>query len=287
MVIFIKNVRPIITSEEEKALVHDYISGMPIKQILTKYNFKTAKSITDKVKKYYPDTYKDIFQSVKDKHKSYSIDLSVIDSEFDAYFIGLLMTDGYVLTNGYGFGLDLTDEDCIKFISDITNKPYHTYRRDAQDHKDRYRVIYNDIKTVKDLERYGIVRNKSLTIQPPILYPSEEKYIPYLLRGAIDGNGCLTYTSYNKPWLILYSASKDLAVWYADTLENKIYMRNVVIRLNETNGHAPMWRVELTNTEDFYKLKAVIYDKPFGMNRKYALLREMLRDYYGDNSIAS
>lgn len=54
-----------------------------------------------------------------------------------------MLTDGYI-TDDNKFGIDLTDEDCIKFISDITQKEYKTYNAGTLGHKLRYRIIFSN-----------------------------------------------------------------------------------------------------------------------------------------------
>ena len=51
-----------LSNIEEQQLVLEYIAGTPVNELMNKYGFKTKKSITDKVKKYYPDTYQDIIK---------------------------------------------------------------------------------------------------------------------------------------------------------------------------------------------------------------------------------
>ena len=106
-----------LSDEQEKQLVQDYMSGVSVKDLMKKYNFATKKSITDKVKKYYGENYKKIIQIAKENRKSYSYAFNGIKTEFDAYFLGLLLTDGYITTRKSDVGLDLTDKDCIDFIS--------------------------------------------------------------------------------------------------------------------------------------------------------------------------
>ena len=93
---------------------------------MTKYGFASKKSITDEVKKYYPNEYKSIIEKAKANRKIYSYEMQKIDSEFDAYFLGLLLTDGYIVREREA-GIDLVDEDCIKFLSTTIGKDYHTY----------------------------------------------------------------------------------------------------------------------------------------------------------------
>lgn len=84
---------------------------------MIKYNFATKKSIIDKVKKYYGEDYQEIVKKAKENRKGYSYSFDKIHNQFDAYFLGLLLTDGYITTRGYDVGIDLVDEDCIQFLS--------------------------------------------------------------------------------------------------------------------------------------------------------------------------
>ena len=101
-----------LSDEQELQLVQDYLNGASVKSLMEKYGFATKKSITDKVKKHYPDTYKQLIEQAKNSRKGYKYSLEEIKSQFDAYYIGLLLTDGYI-TRETDIGIDLTDEDCI------------------------------------------------------------------------------------------------------------------------------------------------------------------------------
>lgn len=115
-----------LSNEQEKILVEEYKPGVAVQTLMNKYGYKTKKSITDKVKKYYPETYQQIFEEAHKARKGYDYILETIQSDFDAYFLGLLLTDGYISDNRQ-VGLDLTDEDCISFLSKGIGKQYTTY----------------------------------------------------------------------------------------------------------------------------------------------------------------
>lgn len=61
-----------LSNEQELQLVKEYISGVPVKNLMTKYGFATKKSITDKVKKYYGDNYKELVKEAKNNRKGYN-----------------------------------------------------------------------------------------------------------------------------------------------------------------------------------------------------------------------
>ena len=66
--------------KEEKQMVQEYISGVPVQTLMVKYGYKTKKSITDKVKKY---ASVDAIQIARDNRKTYKI-------EFDGVCLRLL-----------------------------------------------------------------------------------------------------------------------------------------------------------------------------------------------------
>ncbi len=67
--------------------------------------------------------------------------LGMLTSPFDAYLVGLLLTDGYVLSDRDGVALDMTDEDVIKFLADTIGTTYKAYSDGI--HKTKYRVTIN------------------------------------------------------------------------------------------------------------------------------------------------
>ena len=272
-----RNGMKFLSDTEEKNMLAEYISGQPVKALCKKYGYASKKSIIDKLKKHYPANYLELMNTAQKNRKGYSYRIPFIRNEFDAYFVGLLMTDGYITKNKeqYRVGLDLTDEDCIKFISETIGVNYKKYDGEEKDLKPRFRIVIYEKELIEDLKRFGVVQNKSLTLSPPLLKPEEEKYIPYILRGIIDGNGCVTPTSYGAPFFCIYTMSTEFAEWLVYILENKMYMKDIRKRLAENR----IWRIETANRENIIKLLALTYNKPFGMSRKYKELSSTFRDY--------
>lgn len=281
-----------LSKEEELELVEDYRKGASVSSLMEKYNFKTKKSITDKVKKYYPDIYKEIIEEARYNRKGYKYTLDKISNEFDAYYIGLMLTDGYI-DNNQTIGIDLVDEDCIAFLSKVIGKSYSTYEASKkpqnyngqiiQSKQKRHRLVLKDKKLIENLERFGVVPRKTHTIQGPKLLPEEEKFIPYIIRGIIDGDGCVTPASYGGAQFSILTASYDFALWIKETLENKMYMKD--IHIHEKYGEEKIYEITSTLQSNIIKLIALSYDKPFGMSRKYDKIRKTFRDYNGNSLV--
>lgn len=242
--------------------------------LMSKYGFKTKKSISDKVKKYYPDTYAEKIKIARDNRKGYSIDMKTINCDFNAYFLGLLLTDGYI-QNETKFGIQLIDRDCIEFISKITGKSYSEYESVKYKNNKTYRIVFSDKEQVQNLKRFGIVCNKSLTLQPPQLEYEEYQYLPYIVRGIIDGDGCIYVTTKGSCAFYICTMSYDFAFWIKEILEHRLYMKDISIKQQANK----IWIVSTSLQSNMFKLIALVYDKPYGMMRKYNKLRETFRDY--------
>lgn len=265
-----------LSKEQELQLVEEYKNGTPVIELMNKYGFKTKKSITDKVKKYYPDEYEMIVTSARDNRRGYTYSLEKITSPFDAYLIGLLLTDGYVLSDRDGLGLDLTDEDCIQFVAQTIGTKYKAYSDNV--HKTKYRVLITIPGITEQVKRFGIIKNKSLTIPAPQLFKEEEQYIPYIIRGIIDGDGSVAKTSYGGAQFYIVTMSKDFANWIYEVLTNRFFMEDIHINQTEQD----IYRIDTANQYNILKLIAIVYNKPFGMSRKYKSLRTTFRDYNHD-----
>ncbi len=257
--------------ETERQIAKEYLSGVDVKILMAKYGYKTRKSITDKVKKFYPDFDFVAFNKEKVLNgKNYKLDFTIIDSPFTAYFLGLMVTDGYISSETQ-FGIDLVDEDCIAFISKSTGKTYSTYPRQTDKHQPRHRIIFSDRDNVKQLKRYNIVRRKTHIIKGFNFLLKEYQYIPYFIRGVIDGDGYIGKTNYGKLYFSISSSSKEWLEWIIVILRNHMFMYELEGMYKDTNK---VYSITTALKRNIDILKLLSYDRPFGMMRKYNKLYE-------------
>jgi hypothetical protein len=202
--------------------------------------------------------------------------LSELTSPFDAYLVGLLLTDGYVLSDRDGLGLDMTDEDVIAFVANTIGTKYTSY--DVENKKTHYRVLITIPGISAEATRFGIIPRKSNIVPEPQLTEKERKFLPYIIRGIIDGDGSVAKTSYGGSQFFIVTKSETFANWIKRVLENNFFMDDISIRVNNEG----MYRIETANQYNILKLIALVYNKPFGMNRKYSNLRKTFRDYNND-----
>lgn len=270
------------TNEEEKNIAKEYINGASSGSLCKKYGFKTQKSILDKVKKYYGNDYVRTATESMNIAKNYpEFHMDIIDSKFKAYFLGIVASDGCIHEDNYCENHDyveisMTDKDVIEYISSSLGREMHAYARPEGCTKNRktiYRVNIYDQALVNELENnYNITPRKSKTLKGFKWRRPEYKYIPYFVRGYIDGNGWIRKDG--KEFYIC-SGSKDFILWMKDILESFLYMDdlNYFSVYNEGYGE-DLFHIRTALNKNINILKDVIYDMPFGMSRKYNLLHD-------------
>lgn len=223
-----------ITRKEEREMVELYKEGYTGKEIAKMFGYKTKKSVYDKLEKF--NLERRDWNSIQTENKKYSkFSMKTIDNKFKGYFLGFILTDGYVnIERGY-VGIDLCDIDAIKYISENTGADYKAIKYKGKEHyQTKYRIILYGRELIKDMERLGVVERKTFIAKGPVLYKEEEQYIPYIIRGMLDGDGWIRKDGKE---FFISSASKELIYWCLESL-NKLGFENLNVRFikNDWNG---------------------------------------------------
>lgn len=257
--------------------------GRSTGEIAKFYGYKTHKSIADKLKAGGVEirTGQNLYTTMK----KYSDDIfEKIDSEWKAYFLGLLLTDGWI-TGDKTIGFSSTDKDVVEYLSELTGKNIQFVDKSGKqigplglevNGKPEYRLVFSSKKMVEDLKRLSVVNNKTHILQGPNLFYDEFQYLPQILRGIIDGDGTLGFPS-NKPGSIYFriiSASEDFIDWCNYSLRI-LGMRNIKKR----EIYDGFWEINSAQPYNIEILMHSIYRDDFGMSRKRNKLIEnyMLR----------
>ena len=257
--------------------------GRSTGEIAKFYGYKTHKSIADKLKAGGVEirTGQNLYTTMK----KYSDDIfEKIDSEWKAYFLGLLLTDGWI-TGDKTIGFSSTDKDVVEYLSELTGKNIQFVDKSGKqisplglevNRKPEYRLVFSSKKMVEDLKRLSVVNNKTHILQGPNLFYDEFQYLPQILRGIIDGDGTLGFPS-NKPGSIYFritSASEDFIDWCNYSLRI-LGMRNIKKR----EIYDGFWEINSAQPYNIEILMHSIYRDDFGMSRKRNKLIEnyMLR----------
>lgn len=260
-----------LTIEQEYEIKEKYEQGQSVKELAESYGFKQKKSIYDIIARRGGKT-RTFQETLEAKNPKRKMSFKKIDSPFKAYFIGLMLTDGWV-TNRNAIGLSMTDEDVIEFVCKNFGKKPAEIKKPGN-RKLQYRFMMCSERIVEELRRFGIVERKSLTLQPPRLKRSEVEYIPYLIRGIIDGDGWIRKDG--KEFFIC-SMSKDFLIWCKDVFEKHYKF----VPMNLFKGSNGVWCLRTSDDRNMMLLYVHIYYSQFGMKRKRERLLRRFRDHNG------
>ena len=256
--------KKMISKSDELEIVKLYKEGLSSIKLAKMFGYKGKKSILEILEKHKVERRKSSYNQEENKtYKNFS--LNVIDSKEKAYFIGLMITDGYVNAERNYIGLDLTDFDVMLFISKFINVKLVPIKPKNKKHKVKYRITLYGKELVRESERFGVVPRKTFITKGCNLNPDEEVYLPYILRGMIDGDG---WVREDGKEFYISSASEQLIIWIKEFMINKLGFVDIDYTFipNEYKG---IYWIRTAIQENIAILKEKIYDIPFGMNRKY------------------
>lgn len=245
-----------------------YERGYTGKQIATMFGYATAKSVYDKL-----DQAGFSRRSSAEKHdirRKYNPDfMGQIDVEWKGYFLGLMLTDGWVLDD-QSVGLQLVDKEVLEMLSGFIGQPFKTIPARQKQHQTAYRIYMKSEKLASDLRRFGIVPRKTYGMPRAELHISELKYLTYIIRGVIDGDGTFGFPSNSptNPYCRIVEKVPDLLIQVQEWCEI-LGMRN--IKLDQRNNQ---YHLYIGGAQNMNIIKASIYTHPFGMTRKRKLLLE-------------
>ncbi len=256
----------------EQDVIKDYESGMSTPQLARKYGYKTPKSINDLLRRN-GVTPRSVLDSQHLRKGYHDLKLNVVDSELKAYYIGLLITDGYIHEERKPYiELTLEDEDVISFLANTFHTNYFPCRTRDSKRKTLYRVVLYGQSLVDDIKRYGLIQSKSFTVGDLHLLKEEEKFIPYILRGAIDGDGWIRKDGKE---FFLCGASIAFITWALKAFNQLGFLGLRIKDKPQPKGCHEMYEIRSALVHNIDLLKSIIYDKPFGMARKYNRLHQV------------
>lgn len=192
-----------------------------------------------------------------------------IDTPTKAYLLGLIFTDGSVTEekerqNQLRLELKASDVDLLeKYRTELGITSKLTYSKRGK--SESFLSTVRSDKIVKDLNKYGIVKNKTyVTKHLPEISPLFEKDF---LRGLIDGDGSI-YPNQNYYRINFTSYSKEICEDFIQLCEK---VSKIPIKTHPSkNGNS--YRVTLVQKELVKKLITSCYkDAEMYLSRKYII----------------
>jgi len=200
--------------------------------------------------------------------------LNLINEE-DAYFYGLLLTDGncYLQSRNKGrVSLELIDKDIIDKIDKRYDGNTSNRTRDTNFKKNVSTFIWcnSKIEFRSELFTYGFPSGNKQYLQN---IPNIDFNQKGFWRGVIDGNGSLGMTGRNIPFLSLGTKSEFLKTDWEIFLKNNFN----ILKKNNRNARDSFYNILITK-EDAQKVSFYLYDKStLNIKRKYESYLSMMK----------
>ena len=210
-----------------------------------------------------------------------------IDSEFKAYFLGLIITDGCIFSKGSRqnlVNLTLKDSDC--YILEEFKKEVKSNKKITSDGRGCKSIQILSNKMVKDLKQYGLADNKSCKTIFPKNIPLH--LFPHLIRGIFDGDGSVAFYArsnrkcHNKAFRFC-QGNKKFLLDLIDFLEKHFNIERVQIFQEKEN----LWSIAYRKNTSLLKLYHCMYDEAtIYLKRKKELGDKIVKEiaYYQGNT---
>ena len=234
--------------------------------------------------------------------RAYSVDdnyFENIDSQKKAYWLGWLITDGFITTNlntnrglvkSNSIGLKLQEKDfdvlkdmksdlnCSKTIKTVKrNKPI-IYNDKTIISKTQCELRFTSAKMIQDLAKYGIHQNKTYDVT----FPKEldSKYYPGFIAGVISGDGCINIKlNHGKTYLLrcMIAGTYDLI----DNIKN-ILVKEIGVnpdkKITKNKDSKCLYTLELNQTETIALYNWLQKNGISLMERKNKLIEEFINE---------
>jgi len=271
---------PQLTEEQNNNLIEDLKSSNDtLKNLSEKYN--VGQYVIDRYYNAYVKKNNDRKKRfVRNGNHIYNEDcFEKIDSEEKAYWLGFILSDGSISSEGYRISLEIGTIDIghlekfKKFIDcnyDILTRERNGYLRSS--------LRVTSKKIAQDLFRLGFINNKTYEMESLIeKIPNELRR--HFLRGIFDGDGGI-YTYEANDCKILLSGLESIVMDFRSYFkidEEKISKRKVIGKKRNYDYHS---RIYLGGNKQCKRILDELYkDSNIYLDRKYNKYKDHFKDY--------
>lgn len=206
---------------------------------------------------------------------SYDISPLFKDSKFLYWFLGLMLTDGYIRESG--LLIKLKDKDVIDKLFEAFS---YKGKRPTQKGKSSYYIFsLTNRDAVKRLVDLGVTMdNKTFKAELPKV---PDEYLWDFIRGVVDGDGCFYLNPYKTLRFDIATASEK----FANQLHELFMANGIDCSLKKVDGSKRSRKVcyhVYGNHKGALTLGRLIYknsEPSVRMDRKYELFKNYLEDY--------
>ena len=190
---------------------------------------------------------------------------SELNTEEKAYFLGLLFTDGSIRNNNIRLQLKKSDEYMVKRFRDAMSSDV-ILQEDKRKGKECIGVEIRNPQAVKDLEKYGIIPNKTYSLDNIHIDLIPEKLRPHYIRGLIDGDGSIYFEKVQtgnsiQPVITFTAYSEDCVKSFQNFIDNEVLHIKEHNKIQKYNAYCCKWKGVCKVSKIFHYLydNATIY----------------------------
>lgn len=193
-----------------------------------------------------------------------------ISTESDAYFLGLLLADGYINNSRGMVRLKLkgSDVDILEKFCDYLEMPRDCIKGEIHSETGNLQcyIGIHSTELISRLESYNIFQAKSFKEKP--YYNIKSELIPHYLRGYFDGDGCIR-SNLNS---INVCGSKEILKFFCDVLEKEL---GIVKKECSFLQYSNMYKIEFCGNNMMKILNYLYADSNVYLKRKYNLFNKV------------
>ncbi len=191
-------------------------------------------------------------------------------SDAMAYVVGLMATDGCLVSDGRHLSFDTADEQLAITLLRCLGRPIRYERRRTRLGRTVFKVQMGDAELYRWLVSVGLTPRKSLSLGA-IDVPEDQA--SHLVRGLLDGDGTIQnffhaptrsrYPNYRyeRLWVFFTSASSAHITWLRDLLKDLLDVAGYVERRPARPPRHEFYRLKY-GKRDSIKLLRSIYPRP-------------------------
>lgn len=191
-----------------------------------------------------------------------------------AYVLGLIITDGCISKTGT-VSLSMNDKELLEKVKKVMGSAHKI--EPSKHQKNLYIFHFARENMVRDLEKFGILSKKSLTVTFPAV---PQEYLPDFIRGVFDGDGSVLFKKSRDFPLVtkFFSGSKDFIEGLEMKLQELNMPKRTIYQQKTKNG---LYYTIVYGHKDSIKLFNILYKNPKNrlfLERKYKRFLEGLRE---------
>lgn len=218
---------------DDGLICRSYNSGKTLQQVAREFNVSDG-TIKERLKKH----------NIKIRpNRKYFFDETIfekIDTEWKAYFLGLLYADGGVNKTSVNIALHHQDSEVLKKIAYIIygncsilktikeKKCYNKKTKKTYNSSKKCLLAVNSKKFVDDIIKLGCFRKKSFILKFPSYDIVPENIFHHFIRGYFDGDGCSWHSKKSNSVELSIISSKDYCVGFQEYLNSKLQINSRV-----------------------------------------------------------